>query len=218
MTAQKPVFGWAEAIFDLLYLLAAASIGLWLLHTPGPTGRALAGQSALLLAGGDAFHLLPRIAAVLTGRRQALAKAMAVGKLVTSITMTGFYLLLWRLGLLLFSPSLPSFCSALIYGLAILRGALCLLPQNRWLDPRPPLRWGIYRNIPFLLLGLGVAALFAACQGAAPAVTNMAFAILLSFGFYLPVVIWADKNPKLGMLMLPKTCAYLWMLSMFLAL
>ena len=34
--------------------------------------------------------------------------------------------------------------------------------------------------------------------------------ILLSFGFYIPVVLWADVNPLIGMLMIPKTCAYVW--------
>ena len=36
----------------------------------------------------------------------------------------------------------------------------------------------------------------------------------LSFAFYLPVALWAGKNRKLGMLMLPKTCMYIWMLLM----
>jgi len=34
--------------------------------------------------------------------------------------------------------------------------------------------------------------------------------IVLSFGFYIPVVLWADINPLIGMLMIPKTCAYVW--------
>ena len=34
--------------------------------------------------------------------------------------------------------------------------------------------------------------------------------ILLSFGFYIPVVLFADTIPLMGMLMIPKTLAYLW--------
>ena len=34
--------------------------------------------------------------------------------------------------------------------------------------------------------------------------------IVLSFGFYIPVVLWADVTPLIGMLMIPKTCAYVW--------
>ena len=34
--------------------------------------------------------------------------------------------------------------------------------------------------------------------------------IVLSFGFYIPVVLWAEKIPAIGLLMIPKTCAYVW--------
>ena len=34
--------------------------------------------------------------------------------------------------------------------------------------------------------------------------------IVLSFGFYIPVVLWADAVPLIGMLMIPKTCANVW--------
>ena len=34
--------------------------------------------------------------------------------------------------------------------------------------------------------------------------------IVLSFGFYIPVVLWADQYPVIGFLMMPKTCAYVW--------
>lgn len=42
----------------------------------------------------------------------------------------------------------------------------------------------------------------------------MWLAILISFGCYLPVTLFAQKYPKLGMLMLPKTCAYIWIVCM----
>lgn len=34
--------------------------------------------------------------------------------------------------------------------------------------------------------------------------------IVLSFAFYIPVVLFASKVPAIGMLMIPKTCAYVW--------
>ena len=36
------------------------------------------------------------------------------------------------------------------------------------------------------------------------------FTIVLSFGFYIPVVLWGDVIPVIGLLMIPKTCAYVW--------
>ena len=40
-------------------------------------------------------------------------------------------------------------------------------------------------------------------------------AVLLSFLFYFPVVLWAQAVPLIGMMMLPKTCMYIWMILMF---
>ena len=39
---------------------------------------------------------------------------------------------------------------------------------------------------------------------------NMWLTIVISFGFYIPVVLFADAVPMIGMLMIPKTCAYVW--------
>lgn len=221
MKAHKRVFGRVEAAFDILYLLTAAAIGLWLLGQPPTAVHRLGAAMALLLAVGDAFHLVPRVAAILTGDEERWAAAMGFGKFVTSLTMTGYYLLLWQLGLQLAAsgPAREAWhrWTLPVYLLAALRVLLCLLPQNRWLDRHPPVGWGIARNLPFLLLGLAVAALFFAQTGQLPGAAGMGTAVLLSFAFYLPVVLWANRKPALGMLMLPKTCAYVWMLVLCLS-
>ena len=36
----------------------------------------------------------------------------------------------------------------------------------------------------------------------------MALMVILSFGFYIPVVLFADTVPVIGILMIPKTLAY----------
>jgi hypothetical protein len=218
MQMKKRVFGRIEAAFDILYLLSAFIIGIYLLCTGNLPVRILAGSMALLLVFGDAFHLLPRIGVILTDKEEHFTKALGIGKLITSITMTIFYLFLWHIGLMLFQPDASFLLSLPVYILALLRILLCLLPQNRWTDRYPPVRFGIYRNVPFFLLGLAVALLFAIHMDAVSAVNVMWLAIALSFGFYLPVVLWSNENPKLGMLMLPKTCCYLWMLVMCLKL
>ncbi len=102
--------------------------------------------------------------------------------------------------------------TAAVYGLAGLRILLCLLPQNQWLSAEAPLSCGIYRNIPFALLGLLVVLLFyrSAKEQKDRVFRWMWLTIVLSFGFYIPVVLWADAVPMIGMLMIPKTCAYVW--------
>ncbi len=216
---MKRVFGMIEAVFDAAYLTTAFIIGIVLIITgTGNAARLIAGVMALVLAGGDAFHLVPRMKLIITKREEPLRRALGRGKQITSITMTVFYLLLWQTGLSAFGLKTQSLWGYAVYTLAAVRILLCLLPQNKWLEQHPPVRWGVLRNIPFFLLGAIVAGLFFLNRFAVQGLWLMWLAITLSFVFYLPVVLWSNKNPKIGMLMLPKTGAYVWMLSMCFAL
>lgn len=216
---MKRVFGTVEAIFDIIYLVVASIIGFVLLVSAADNAsRTLAGIMALVLAGGDAFHLVPRIQVIRTGKEEQLRRILGRGKQITSITMTVFYLLLWQIGILIFDPGNISFWSFAVYILAAVRIFLCLLPQNKWTERYPPVIWGIWRNIPFFLMGAVVAGLFFLQRSVEPGLSLMWFAVALSFAFYLPVVLWTNKNPKTAMLMLPKTCAYIWMLVMCISL
>lgn len=211
--------GTIEAIFDMFYLGTASILGLiLLLSASGSAARALAGVMALVLVGGDAFHLIPRIIAIKSGKEENLRRMLGRGKQLTSITMSVFYLFLWQIGTFGLSPEIIRPWGYAVYALAAMRIFLCLLPQNQWEAQDPSPLWGIVRNIPFLIQGMMVAGLFFVQRGALPGLSLMWLAIALSFAFYLPVVLWVRQNPKIGMLMLPKTCAYLWMLVMCLSL
>lgn len=59
----------------------------------------LYGIMAVLLGFGDAFHLVPRAVALCTTGLEQYTAALGIGKLITSVTMTLFYVLLyyvWR--------------------------------------------------------------------------------------------------------------------------
>lgn len=43
-------------------------------------------------------------------------------------------------------------------------------------------------------------------------------AIIISFGCYIPVTLFSKTKPKVGLLMIPKTCAYMWIIAMGLKL
>ncbi|HHV10526.1 MAG TPA: hypothetical protein GXX75_09660 [Clostridiales bacterium] len=218
MGKNRRVFGYFEIVFDMLYLCIAGIAGAYILSQAKEPGQILAGSMILVLGGGDAFHLVPRILVVLTGKEEWLSRALGFGKLVTSVTMTAFYVLLWHIGLLIFSPEGMALWTGTVYALAALRVLLCLFPQNRWFDKKPPVKWGIYRNIPFFLLGAVVSGLYFVYRGSAIQLSWMWMAILLSFVFYIPVVLWVNRSPKLGMLMFPKTCAYIWIVFMCLTI
>lgn len=81
-----------------------------------------------------------------------------------------------------------------------------MMPQNAWLSAEAPLSWGIYRNIPFALMGLIIIVLFykSAKENNDSSFSWMWLTIVLSFAFYIPVVLLADVIPMIGMLMIPK--------------
>ncbi len=202
-----------ETSFDILYLVTVLTLGIRMLRQCG--GRAqfrLFGAMAVVLGAGDAFHLVPRAVALCTTGLESFTVALGAGKWITSITMTVFYVLLYYVWRLRYQVSGRRGLTALVWVLAALRIGLCMMPQNRWLSADAPLSWGIWRNLPFAALGVVIIVLF---YGSAREHKDKAFrwmwlTIVLSFAFYIPVVLWADAVPMIGMLMIPKTCAYVW--------
>lgn len=215
---MKRISGTIEIVFDFAYLLIACAIGAFLIFTSlvGDT-RFLAGVMALILAFGDTFHLAPRIMSAGAQNKDIFTIALGRGKQITSITMTFFYILLWHIGVSIGNID-GSFLQIIVYFLAVLRIVLCFLPQNQWTSKPPSPVWGIYRNVPFFIMGLVVSYLYKTTGTSTNGFEWMWLAIIISFACYLPVVIFAHKKPAVGMLMLPKTCAYIWMLWMCLSL
>ena len=206
----------AETLFDIVYLTTVITLGVRMIRgCKGNPQFRLFGIMAVVLGSGDSFHLVPRAVALCTTGLENYTAALGIGKLVTSVTMTIFYVLLYYVWRQRYHVQGENLLTASVYGLAALRIILCLMPQNQWLSANPPLSWGIYRNIPFALLGLVIIVLFyrSAREHQDAAFRWMWLTITLSFGFYIPVVLWADTIPLMGMLMIPKTCAYVWTVS-----
>lgn len=202
-----------ETLFDAVYLTTVITLGIRMIRgsKQGSQFR-LFGWMAVILGAGDAFHLVPRAVALCTTGLENYTTSLGMGKWITSATMTIFYVLLYYVWRRRYQVQGGSGLTAGVYLLAILRIVLCMMPQNQWLSANPPLSWGIWRNIPFALLGLVIIVLFyrSAKSHGDRAFRWMWLTILLSFGFYIPVVLWAEIVPMVGMLMIPKTCAYVW--------
>ena len=202
-----------ETLFDAVYLISLITIGILMIRgSKGKEQFRLFGFMAVVLGAGDAFHLIPRAYALCTTGLEHYAVPLGLGKWITSVTMTIFYVLLYYVWRQRYHVKGQGGLTAAVYVLAGLRIILCMMPQNQWFSADAPLSWGIWRNIPFALMGLLVIVLFyrsARAQGD-KAFRWMWLTIVLSFGFYIPVVLWADTIPMIGMLMIPKTCAYVW--------
>ena len=205
--------GIIETAFDAIYLVTVTVLGILMLRNHrGRRQYLLSGIMAVTLGAGDAFHLVPRAYALLTDGLANHTAALGIGKFITSITMTLFYLLLYHVWRARYHVQGRHRETIALYALAALRIGLCLFPQNAWTSAAPPLNWGIYRNIPFAGMGVMVILLFyysARAHNDRP-FRHMWLTIVLSFAFYIPVVLFGDSVPLVGILMIPKTMAYVW--------
>lgn len=175
---------------------------------------------AALLGGGDAFHLIPRIIVNIRGDMWKKQTFLGAGNLISSITMTLFYNILIAMGdSMEYSPTEYNYdIENAILVLTIVRIILLLFPQNKWYSEEPVRKWAIIRNVPFAIIGLlTVVGVFNVISHAnnypAAFYVNIMIAVILSFAFYLPVAILGKEKPKLGMLMIPKTMCYIWMMA-----
>lgn len=206
-----------ETIFDVCYLVGVITAGIiMILRNNGNSLVKKFGIMAILLGAGDAFHLVPRMYALWTTGLEDNAVALGTGKFITSITMTIFYLIIYYIWRQRYQIQGRSKLTATMWGLTILRIVLCLFPQNDWWNYYQPVSWGIIRNVPFGIMGILIIIIFA--EETKKSKDNifrpMPLAVILSFGFYLPVVLWGNTIPLLGMLMIPKTLAYVWVVVM----
>ena len=202
-----------ETLFDICYLVTVLTVGIRMIRgAKGSRQFELFGWMAVVLGAGDSFHLVPRAIALCTTGLDSFAFQLGLGKWITSVTMTVFYVLLYYVWRERYEVEGQKPLTVAVYALAAIRVILCMMPQNQWLTDRSPLIWGIYRNVPFALLGILVIVLFyrSAKERGDKAFGWMWLTIVLSFGFYIPVVLWAEAVPMIGMLMIPKTCAYVW--------
>lgn len=210
-----------EAIFDICYLLfdLVATI-LFFAFSKGSTLFILYGILTLTLCGGDAFHLVPRVIRAFKGSNDKIKKQLGRGLQISSITMTAFYIILMYIWQNTFyEMSIPVALEIIIWVSAVVRMAICFLPQNNWCSDEGNMTLSIIRNAVFAVTGIGVIILYAISGNTYDYhMTRMVAAIIISFGCYLPVTLLSKKYPKAGLLMIPKTCAYIWVIVMGLQL
>ncbi len=215
MTSNKsPKYaGYFEVVFDIAYLTSLVVIAVYMMVNAQNAITYWWVAVTMTLCMGDTVHLFPRMS-FLISRKDKYIPLMNIGKQVTSITMTVFYVMIWYVGCMYLGQMNVAVASVVIV-MAMVRIIMCLMPQNNWKNPSKDNKFNIYRNIPFVILGLVVAVFFAVYRQDLPQSFEwMWLAIIISFLFYIPVVLFYQKYPMVGMLMLPKTCMYVWMVCM----
>lgn len=206
---------YGESTFDILYLVFAILTGILILIKHRNKNDVLMGTAALVLGLGDSFHLVPRVLNYFID--SDFTWFLGFGKLVTSITMTIFYILVFLLYKSVYNKDDKGTKTTgiAIYVLAALRIVLCLMPGNNWFTGEGSMLWAVLRNLPFIVIGGIVVCLYFKVRKEEKCFSRLWLYTTLSFLFYIPVAIFASLLPMLGMLMLPKTVCYILMLVSF---
>ncbi|MEN6315687.1 MAG: hypothetical protein ABFD25_15745 [Clostridiaceae bacterium] len=204
-----------EIFFHIFYLTSVFFMSVKMIKS-GKDSRIvrLFGYMGFILGFGDSFHLIPRIYALCTAGLEANAAALGIGKAVTSVTMTVFYILLFIIWETRFHVRDDLKLRIWVGILAAARIILSLMPQNQWTLYNAPLDWGIYRNIPFTILGAIIVYILLkdAKKHSDSAFGKIGAAVIISFVCYLPVVLFSNTFRPIGILMIPKTLSYLWVI------
>ncbi|MCM1370662.1 MAG: hypothetical protein NC181_02060 [Clostridium sp.] len=200
-----------ESVFVIGYLLFDLIAGIIFLKNSSRELFLLYGIMTLILGFGDSFHLIPRVIKNIKGESKKVKWWMNLGLVVTSISMTIFYILLFYIWKMNYDKTVHSIIPILIWSTALMRIIICLLPQNNWFKNGNK-KLSLCRNVLFAITG-GIEVILFLISGGTFGIT-MAICIILSFVFYIPVTLFAKENPKIGMLMIPKTIMYIIMISL----
>ena len=135
---------------------------------------------------------------------------VGLGTLATAYTVTLFYMLLVYIWQSRYQQK-ASWFTNLLLAAGVFRLAFMALPANNWGSLLPPQPISLYRNLPLILQGLGIMGLilYSAYRSNDTPFKWIGWMIAVSYAFYLPVILYAHRFPLVGMLMIPKTCAYL---------
>ncbi len=162
-----------------------------------------------LLALGDSGHVGFRVIAILRGGLETNSGLVGMGSLCTAVTITFFYMILLDIWRIRYNKTLGWF-EGLLLAAGVVRLIILAFPQNQWESLIPPYNWSLLRNGFLVVQGLGVMFLILRDAGKAKDASFrlIGWMIGLSYLFYAPVILWSAAMPLLGMLMIPKTCAY----------
>jgi hypothetical protein len=210
-----------EITFNVLYLLVVWGLVFamarheWAVAPSDLRVARTIRRAFTFLALGDTGHVGFRVLAYAQGDLGAKINLfghelglVGLGALSTAITVTVFYLLMLEVWRVRFDSEYRRFEVLLLAAGARL---LLMIPTaNQWNSTVPPQPWSLYRNLPLTMLGLGIAYLLLrdARRTADQAFTWIGALIVVSYALYVPVILFVQQVPTIGMLMIPKTMAY----------
>lgn len=209
---------WMEIGFNIAYLAVVWALIIAMIRgraNVAPENQKLAKLFTLafvLLATGDVGHVGFRVIAYATGDLTASggeSTLVGLGALATAITVTFFYMVMVYIWSERFKAP-RSWVAYALLAVGLVRLVIMAFPQNQWNLVVPPQPWSLIRNIPLMVQGIGVMLLILrdATISRDRLFQWIGLCIALSYIFYTPVILFVQTMPMLGMLMIPKTLAY----------
>jgi hypothetical protein len=206
---------WVEIIFDVLYLATVWTLVVLMFTKRSnltPENKSIGTLflwAFFLLALVDTGHVGFRVLAYAMGGLEANPVLIGMGALATAITVTFFYMLVAEIWRIRFKRERGLIWWSLII-IGVIRLAIMIPAGNSWGSVVPPFNWSLARNIPLMIQGIGVAVLILidAIKHNDAFSKKVSAMIFLSYLCYTPVILFVQKVPMLGMLMMPKTLAY----------
>jgi hypothetical protein len=213
---------WIEIAFNMAYLVVIWGLIITMIRREDdvpladrPVARRIR-WAFTFLALGDIGHVGFRVVAYALGDLDTTFSLfgqqiglVGLGALSTAITVTLFFVFMldaWRVR---YDRQYGPF-EYFLLAVAALRLLLLIPAANQWSSIVPPQPWSLYRNLPLTILGLGVAYLILrdARRANDRPFTWIGVSILVSYACYIPVILFVQQVPAVGMLMIPKTLAY----------
>ncbi len=209
-----------ENVFNVAYLITVWILVLVMAKRVKNAGEKPAAARFLLafalLGAGDTFHVGFRVLTAILGPEAALitvggvpSAMLGLGMLATAYTMTAFYMVIADALRLRHGGKYDAgFVTVQI--LLFCRLIIMALPGNNWETSVPPYAMGLLRNLPLAIAGviLAVRCILASKGAFGKTWSGIGWSMVASYAFYIPVILFAATIPALGLLMIPKTIAY----------
>ena len=224
---------WTEIVFNIAYLGVIYTFVVLMsrelnIKKAGLSGTARSPEAVslpllrlfrngfLLLAIGDTGHVGFRVIAYMLGGLESSIPLgpvsiplVGLGALSTAYTVTILYMMLLSIWRIRYEKQ-KGYGYLFLMALGYARLVLMALPGNQWGEVIPPFGWSLLRNTFLTALGLAVAVLMLrdGIKYSDKPFKLMGILIFISYGFYIPVILLVQRVPAIGMLMIPKTVAY----------
>ena len=156
---------------------------------------------------GDLGHVGIRLITLLSDSDYGIFGIGVLLEMIGLIFLFIFYTNAWRIH---FDKPNSLFFKTLI-GTGLVGLIIFAFPQNQWNSEPISYEWLIIRNIPWLLQGLILAILIIRDAKVANdrLLVRIGILILISYFFYMPVILFASIEPMLGILMIPGNIIYM---------